>query len=107
MSKQASVAIDACIRGAATAMAGVMRRTKAGRADKAANAQVETVCRGSLSGPKNEKTQNRSRTQCNFCCLHFVFSFSHFQNPNHSLVRRGRAVLPGTHPAAVFGFAFY
>jgi hypothetical protein len=56
------VAIDACIRVAATAMVGVMRGTKAGRADKAANAQAETVSRESLSGPKNEKTQNHRHT---------------------------------------------
>jgi hypothetical protein len=56
-SQQASVAIDACIRDGATAMAGVMRCTKAGRADITANAQVETVSRGSLSWPENEKAQ--------------------------------------------------
>jgi hypothetical protein len=61
-SQQASVAIDACIRDAATAMAGVMRCTKAGRADITANAQVETVSRGSLSWPENERTQNRWHT---------------------------------------------
>ena len=61
-SQQASVAIDAWIRDAATMMACVMRGTSAGRADKTANAQVETVSRESLSGPKNEKTQNRRHT---------------------------------------------
>jgi hypothetical protein len=60
-SQQASVAIDAC-SDAATAMAGVMRCTKAGRADITANAQVETVSRGSLSWPENERTQNRWHT---------------------------------------------
>lgn len=71
MSKQASVAIDAYIRDAATVMVGVMRTRSAVRADVTADTEVKTASRGGLSGPEEENAQKRRQAYCNFCGIHF------------------------------------